>query len=401
MYKVIIVDDEYFSAKLLEKYIEEYIFGFSVIKIFTAASDAIKYLATNGCADVVMTDIKMHKMSGVELAKYIHTMKIDTEIIFVSAYADFEYAKEAMNYNVFGYLLKAIDIEELKLMMSKLKQKLDLKNPDNSDDAEMSRELFTENLILGKFENEHKMNEEFEKCFSRLPDGNTKCTVYKIEFDASSSYDKLIHSEGMEKIESALTGIIKCVVNKNYVDCIAHLENAFYIALIDEEDFLNIKSLEREIGEIFGVRAKIGTEVSKTLDKFINEAVHELDFLDKKKDEAITSSSDKESVVLEAVDYINNNIGKDLSRDSVAKNVGLSPVYFGRVFKEVMGVNFSDYVYTSKMKRAQELLKSGMKTTQVCTQIGVIDERQFRRSFKLYSKMTPAEYRKAFGNAED
>lgn len=394
MYKVIIVDDEYFAAKLLEKYIADYIGDFFVAEIFQDATEVVQYFAAGNRADVVMTDIRMRKMSGVQLAKYIHTMRIDTEIIFVSAYADFEYAKEAINYNVYGYLLKAIDIDELKQMMGGLKQKLDSKNQELGEDTELLKGLFAENLIMGKFQNAEQLQSEFEKCGYRCGYAHAECALLEISFGADCGYDRLVDLEGMEKIEASLVGVTKCVTGKEDVSCAAHFKNLFYITIIDQELLVNRSELEQEISEIFSMKTEIQLLLSEKLPYFIQNQVRELSFLDQNDNETVEEASGRDTVIREAVDYINQNIGKDLSRELIANKVGLSPAYFGRVFKEIMKVSYSDYIFSVRMKRAEELLKKGIKTTDVCTQIGVLDERQFRRSFKLYSHMSPAEYRK-------
>ncbi len=395
MYKIIIVDDEYFSAKLLEKYIEEFTVGFEVSEIFSDAAEAVKYLASGGKTDVIMTDIRMRKMSGVQLAKYVNVMKINAKVIFVSAYADFEYAKEAMSYNVFGYLLKTVDIDELKKLMDSLKAKLDSEKKSGSEDIDIQRELFTENLLMGKFKNEAQIIEEFNKCSYSGNFENFRCSVLKIMFPSDSRYSTLIKSEGMEKIETALTGVIKCVINSGYVNYMSHENNMFYITILDDSDEHGFKSLQTEISEIFGIDIKIEIAVSKTLKEFYGQKAEEFGFLKRENDESLTLAKGKTKIIGEAVEFINSNLANAISRDTVADYVRLTPAHFGRLFKEVMKTSFSDYVYQKRMETAENLLKQGISTTDVCARIGVIDERQFRRSFKLFCGMSPAEYRKA------
>ena len=89
------------------------------------------------------------------------------------------------------------------------------------------------------------------------------------------------------------------------------------------------------------------------------------------------------------------NLENDISRDSVAKAVGLTPAYFGKVFKATTGVTFFSYLFEQRMKHAQNLLAEGIKISDVCSKIGMNDEHHFRKVFKMYCGMTPTEYRKA------
>jgi two-component system response regulator YesN len=75
-------------------------------------------------------------------------MNINIPVIFVSAYSDFDYAREALGYDVFGYLLKVVDINELKVMMCSLKDKLDADKKNDINDVEQYRECFIENLCM-------------------------------------------------------------------------------------------------------------------------------------------------------------------------------------------------------------------------------------------------------------
>ena len=67
MYKVAIVDDEFYPAKLLQKYMNDYVDGFEVVDIFSDGVDFIKYLMEHKDIDVVMTDIKMKKCLAYSL----------------------------------------------------------------------------------------------------------------------------------------------------------------------------------------------------------------------------------------------------------------------------------------------------------------------------------------------
>ena len=142
MYNVIIVDDEFKAAKLLETYINRFVEGFRVIKIFEDGADVVEYLNYHDDIDVIITDIKMRKMSGVELAKYIHYTMTDIKVILVSAYTEFEYAQDAIKYGVFGYLLKVVDIKELTEMMKNLENVLNREREPSAEDIDLVRECF-------------------------------------------------------------------------------------------------------------------------------------------------------------------------------------------------------------------------------------------------------------------
>ena len=123
MYKVIIVDDEYTGCELLEKYITDYCKDFEIAGIFRDGSEAISYLEKND-VELVLTDIKMPEVSGIELAKYIYYNKPYIKVVTVSAYSEFDYAKELMKYGVLYYLLKFVDLDEFLEAMDIVRENL-------------------------------------------------------------------------------------------------------------------------------------------------------------------------------------------------------------------------------------------------------------------------------------
>ena len=77
IYSLIIVDDEYSACELLKYYVTDYCKDFEIAGIFADGSEAIDFLEKNN-VDLVLTDIKMPQVSGIELAKYIHENKSGT-----------------------------------------------------------------------------------------------------------------------------------------------------------------------------------------------------------------------------------------------------------------------------------------------------------------------------------
>lgn len=73
--------------------------------------------------DLIITDIKMPRMTGVELATYVHNNIPDTDIIFLTGYDEFDYARAAVRNGVADYLLKPLQDAELHTILDKLAKK--------------------------------------------------------------------------------------------------------------------------------------------------------------------------------------------------------------------------------------------------------------------------------------
>lgn len=123
MFSVIVVDDEMMIRTSISTFINNCDVGFEVVGTFRDGSDAIKYLEENN-VDLVISDIRMVQVSGIDLAQYIYENKPWTQVILLSGYADFEYAKAAIKYNVKEYITKPTDFENLKNSLINMKNLL-------------------------------------------------------------------------------------------------------------------------------------------------------------------------------------------------------------------------------------------------------------------------------------
>ena len=105
MYRLIIVDDEFEIRNGLSRYFPWESVGFEVAAVFENVRGALDYIRRNP-VDVVLTDIEMPGMSGIELARVIHEQRLPVKVIFLSAYKKFEYARDAISYRVVHYITK-------------------------------------------------------------------------------------------------------------------------------------------------------------------------------------------------------------------------------------------------------------------------------------------------------
>ncbi|NOU85712.1 response regulator [Paenibacillus sp. LMG 31460] len=104
--------------------------------------------------------------------------------------------------------------------------------------------------------------------------------------------------------------------------------------------------------------------------------------------------SGRNNVVEAAKAMLETKYASNLSLDTIAKEVFVSPVYLSFLFKQVEGVNLTDYVTHVRMDKAKELLLgSNLKTYEIANRVGYQDEKYFSRLFKKRIGMTPTEFR--------
>ncbi len=112
MYRLIIIDDEEHVSNGISNIFPWENVGFEVVGIFNDGETALEYVY-NHVVHVVMTDIRMPKLSGIDIAKQLSISKPEVKVIFISGYSDFKYMKSAIVHSVCDYLLKPIKYEEL------------------------------------------------------------------------------------------------------------------------------------------------------------------------------------------------------------------------------------------------------------------------------------------------
>ena len=123
-YKVILVDDEVEVIDVMKKKIRWNDLGFDVVGSATNGVKALE-LVEKLQPDVVLTDIKMPYMDGLELARKLNQDYPNIYIMLCTGFDEFEYAKEAVHLEIKEYMLKPISATELSESLMKLKATLD------------------------------------------------------------------------------------------------------------------------------------------------------------------------------------------------------------------------------------------------------------------------------------
>lgn len=124
MISVYLADDEVWITIGLKKLIQKSGLPFEVIGESHNGVTALEDLKTLK-PDVLLTDIRMPGLSGLEVMSYISEHNLNTKVILISGYAEFEYAHQAMLCGAFDYLLKPIDQVLLNKTLSRLRDELE------------------------------------------------------------------------------------------------------------------------------------------------------------------------------------------------------------------------------------------------------------------------------------
>ncbi len=407
MYKIVIVDDEFKARQLLEMYLQPYA-DFEIAASLEDGTEAVEYLTRHDDVDVVISDIRMRKMSGVELAKYIHETMPRIRVVLLSAYALFEYAREALRYNVFHYLLKVVDPRELEEVMGCLKKLLDQEKDQRAEEElQVERECFFADLFRGRFADISQCKDAFAAAQLGMSFKNAYCCLAEISFMPVRETLDLQARCGKDKFVRSLCGVIQCA--RRNIQCILlhAADSAYHVLLLSPEGGIMPETLAEPLESIFRLKTAVSVLAEGTPEFIFANSGAYAAFADtlfpsagteQLRDNAADAGGDAVRI---AKQYIEAHYAEDISREDIARLVFLNSSYFGRMFKKATGTTFTDYLIEVRLKNAVALLDRGEKVSAVYQMVGYKDEKYFRKVFREYMGCSPAEYSREAAEKND
>jgi len=190
MYRMLIVDDESWIRERIRYTIDWQKVGIQVAGEACDGEEALK-MAEELYPDIILTDIRMPCIDGLELARELKKRGNEAKVIIISGYADFEYAKKAIQLGAFDYILKPFEDEELINVISvcvkeldRLKQKEELLERAGKQIKEsmlILKEKFLINLVNGYFQSEQQIYSYMEYIGLEYKGTNYICFVVQID----------------------------------------------------------------------------------------------------------------------------------------------------------------------------------------------------------------------------
>lgn len=185
MYKAVIVDDEVDIRSRLMSMFKKINSDFEIIAEYENGSDAYEGISSV-IPDLLITDIRIPYINGIELIRKVRSIAPLLRVIIITGYDEFDYAKEAIDLGVMGFIMKPITAEELIPVLQKAKDSLD------------SEYKLNENLISLKeyYENNRPLIRE-----------NDLCRLISMS-EVSTSFENKLKQDGIElNYEQILMGV--------------------------------------------------------------------------------------------------------------------------------------------------------------------------------------------------
>ncbi len=146
MINIMIVDDMPIFREFLQGFINWSAYGFRISAVAVDGKDALEKIEIEA-PDIVLTDITMPFINGIELAKIIYEKYPEISTILITGHDDFSYAKQALQVGVCDYILKPFEKEELILSLLKIKDNIGVVNESGKVLPSKTYENFLKNTI--------------------------------------------------------------------------------------------------------------------------------------------------------------------------------------------------------------------------------------------------------------
>ena len=390
MYKTLFVDDERLIREGISNLIDwERITG-QELTLAENAKVALKYLEHEKY-EIVISDIYMQDMNGIELAKCIKGKWPDVVVILLSAYEDFDYARKAIEAGVFKYLLKPVIPEELEDAVNEAISQVKIneetkKRIDHSQEVledyrrELKKNLWKD-ILSGNMCNEDEIFERFEKMNMSKNISPIYVVVYKTD-DESMLYQNQVAIDKV--VSSCFEGYIDTVFMDNYIVILLKKENAKSVLYAFGDLVKEMFHFEVYMGEGKTVKDLSTLHMSVESSKYNIQKNRA-----NKKDEPT-------QIVLAAVEMIRKEIENvDFNINTIANALYLTPAYFSRVFKRKMGMTCIDFIKNYRINLAKELLQNtDLSIQQISEKTGYATVYYFSQQFKQVTGESPGSFRK-------
>lgn len=330
-YSVLIVDDMEAIRNMIRRLpIWGDASGFNIEAEAKDGEEALELFRVNDF-DLVISDIRMPKVDGIELIKELKEVSPDTITVLLTDHAEFTFAKEAIKYGVLDYLVKPVEKDAIDKVLV------------------MAREVLDQRKKQLNFYYPEKYVVDAGK---------------KICLGDSKGIEEIINIEETIKLRTK--------------------DNPTNTDILLEKLEKDVKELV--IGEHSWLKYFLGMKYDFKLDTWLMYVLEELD-------EFLPVNS-KNQYIRKIARYLLENIEVEISMNDLADKLYLSKNYLGELFKQETGTSLAEFVNRAKVRRAGVLLlESDLKWYQIAIKLGYNNIEYFTKIFKKIMGVTPQNFR--------
>lgn len=404
IYTVIVADDEDELREAVCTMIPWEALGFHLVGSASNGLDALE-LVERLEPDLLLTDIRMPFISGIELARQVREIRPAMHIAFLSGYDDFEYAKQAIQYNIISYMLKPLTMDGLAAELKSIHEKIDARYAGlrRADASHADRAAFLIPLVLAQYDNAPADLEE------RLRNAAAACGLLRGTDDRSTLVVLAASLEGAADYEAGFTQLVEQSANKYLRHFVFYCCGRAVAVLLgnpsDFEEYLHILAdeicqlAERALGRTANVGVSREFAHLSALNDAYRQAVEALHTAaEGEGGVSFTADARKTGSLCDrALEIIDQHyMDEDLSLASLSAMLDVSPNHLSACIKKSEGETFINILVRRRMETAQTLLlTTDLQIQEIARRCGYTDQHYFSYCFKKYSGTSPVALRRA------
>jgi two-component system, response regulator YesN len=373
--KLMIADDQMSLHTFLDKMMDWPSLGITdVMHVFNGEEAA--NLAAAYKPDLLLIDIRMPVLDGLGALKLLQLLGKKPKSVILSAYNEFEYARDALRLHVSQYLLKPVDTRLLENVIKELVQEIrsetQLRITSCLEKAELRIPLSNTELIM------------LEDCFRIM--GIVQYALWTFISNMPGSLLDMRVWMSCTGMEGQLVIFESAQSNGKKFFCMG-MKEAYTQEDLRELSVLMLKKWkESEPDRTIAIGfSGIETAVDK-LSQTITDSEEAAHYQ--------SGTSKLEHIVRKIKEHVESCLNEDLSLQAVAERFQIDKYQISRVFKQEFNINYWAFVTKIRMEKAAHFLKqTSWKNNSIAERIGFLDESHFSRAFKKYYGVTPKDYR--------
>jgi two-component system, response regulator YesN len=417
LYKVIFADDETLVRSKISAMVDWNSAGFCLVACCANGYELMEQMEKD-MPDLVILDINMPFINGIEAARQIRHSYPYVKLVFLTSYADFDYAQQAVELNAMKYIIKPASAQELLKVLMEARDALDAEKERVRRMAELEHSYRCNNQmlmqdILSDVAKSDTIYERAESCgFEWTADTAFQVAVFSPDRTVRGTYwdnvpeHTLLYALYNVTAELAENEQIGCVqVHGDVVSLIGTAPAETLESKMQEfsQSILQVVSTRLHftvtsgLGEVCRGCANIAGSFAEVERALKLRARHGGNRLFTAQD--LQQTFYGHTAVRDAMNYIETAYADpNLSADSVCEQLHISPSYLRALFKQQTGLSIIGYITKARMERSKSLLEEeGLKNYRIAELTGYSDPHYFGYCFKRYFGITPMEMRAKMG----
>lgn len=324
--------------------------------------------------DLIITDIEMPEISGLDLIVSLKTVCPNTTCIILSAYSDFSYAQRAVELGVYRYLLKPLAADTLSKLLQEVKEKIAYRKPSEQS---LMRRLVAKEILLNGTEFHHSntlpafrdlaQQHPFRLVFLKPRDSEPDLAALQqqVRIALEMEYAFRHGSELLLLLDESCADTVCDVLDEKFPEVFTHETTPTFIGLMAGHELL----MQRQTAEV-------ATSA---------EALEES-----------SAVGNTQQAVQKAMAFIREHyMEHDFRLASVSEALYMNNSYLSHIFKQRTGTTLYQYLLDIRMLEAKKLLSdSGLTVAEIGYRVGYAIPKNFYSAFKKYYNESPRSYQK-------